>query len=169
MLSITDLCPELPTKTVRIRGKDIVVTSISMSDEQALERQQPEPRPDSSMSPTEAAQEMGRERFRYRMTQWRARRRAALACMSAGIGNGDGEGWEPGRSAEWVSAWIDEIVGKMASEEVIILYTAQSSILAESMAPDAERIGDGDNAGNSSGRSGGGDTDSDGNSQVNTA
>lgn len=152
-MKITDLCTELPTKTVKIRGQDLTVSAVTMDVEFALEQQQPEPKPPAHMTQTEQAAERKTERFRDRFSVWQAKRRIAICGVSASIQNSEGESWNPTRDAKWVDEWVSELKANLASEEALSIYHAQSSILFESMMPDPERIGDGSTEGNSSGHS----------------
>ena len=140
-LDLEKIMPERLTATVTLRGVAYTVTELRFADEQAIDRQIPEPRPADEDAPATV-----RQKIHNQEVLCKERRIALIAFAAAGFRHA-GQAWTRDRDAAWCLAAINALGEHFASAEILRLFFAAKS-LAEQADDPASAIGSETESGN---------------------
>lgn len=129
MLTLEDLAKERSTVTVNVRGKDVTLTALSVSQMAALRSADPQPRPPLGPDPRLGSKAPPVERpddpdYVKKFDEWFNRQRIAVFAVAAGYRSKAEGSFETARTAgghavgKWINAAYDELSPVMGEFEM---------------------------------------------------
>lgn len=137
----------LGTRTVVVRGRELMLRALTASESRLLEKHDPRPEPKPGMDERYRRDWLSGPEHRAMTEAYITRRMCSILALSAGLTNRAGEPMEAERPKEWRQRLTDELMGALSEQEIARAYATYLSIYDQ----DLDRsIGTGEAPGNSS-------------------